>query len=233
MKFMKVFCKTHSLWEEGSRKLSTINESTISSASDDIIKSWNLASQKLKNWYTSSEKFGKEVMEFNNLFKYWFIIPWLAYVLISSLKTATALQPWTLPSEDTSPFSVIYYGLYNFNQIFTLLVTLYFAKRSNYQHNKYVRKLRSIQLSSAINNTELSFAQQLPVEKKDYDFIPRIWKTNISVEIDNSLYTVSALSGIFISIVRSLFFIKDCNYHEEFLIVIIESKKKKFCKFNY
>ncbi len=98
------------------------------SASDDIVKSWNLASQKFKNWYTSYEKVGKEVMELNNLFKYWFIIPWLAYVLISSLKTATALQPWTLPSKDPSPFLVIYYGLYNFNQIFTLLVILYFAK---------------------------------------------------------------------------------------------------------
>ena len=211
MKFMKVFCKTHSLWEEGYNELSIIDESTTSSASDKIVKSWNLASQKFKNWYTSYEKVGKEVMELNNLFKYWFIIPWLAYVLISSLKTATALQPWTLPSEDPSAFSVIYYGLYNFNQIFTLLVILYFAKRSNYQHNQYVRQLRSIQLSSAINNTELSFAQQLPVEKRDYDFIPRIWKTNISVEIDNSLYTFSALSGIFFSIARSLFFIKNCN----------------------
>ncbi len=37
MKFMKVFCKTHSLWKKGSKKLSIINESTISSASDDII----------------------------------------------------------------------------------------------------------------------------------------------------------------------------------------------------
>ncbi len=78
------------------------------SVSDDIVKSWNLASQKFKNWYTSYEKVGKEVMELNNLFKYWFIIPWLAYVLISSLKTATALQPWTLPSKDPSPFLVIY-----------------------------------------------------------------------------------------------------------------------------
>ncbi len=58
-----------------------------------------------------------------------------------------------------------------------------------------MRQLRSIQLSSAINNTELSFAQQLPVEKKDYDFIPRIWKTNIGVKIDDFVYFAISFSA--------------------------------------
>ncbi len=64
----------------------------------------------------------------------------------------------------------------------------------------------SIQLSSAINNIELSFAQQLPVEKKNYDFIPRIWKANISVEIDNSVCTSQFLSqpSLFIRCILSL-----------------------------
>ncbi len=172
-----------------------------------------------KNWKAVSEDFhqrtmayrsiGRQVMLIQDLFQTWFIIPWIVYLMASSLKTYNILRPWNLDDDGNSPPSNIphlYYLLYNVNQFITLLLPFLCAKKINTYHQKYYNTIRESQLKKFWDNPDqLSLARQLNIEKEDnYDFVPRIVLTKISINISSPLYIILLLAGLFLSVSKSL-----------------------------
>lgn len=172
-----------------------------------------------KNWKAVSEDFhqrtmayrsiGRQVMLIQDLFQTWFIIPWIVYLMASSLKTYNILRPWNLDDDGNSPPSNIphlYYLLYNVNQFITLLLPFLCAKKINTYHQKYYNTMRESQLKKFWDNPDqLSLARQLNIEKEDnYDFVPRIVLTKISINISSPLYIILLLAGLFLSVSKSL-----------------------------
>lgn len=156
-----------------------------------------------KKHYKAYSKIGKQVKEINELFQTWFVLPWVIYLIVSSLKAYNILRPWASDSDGVTPASnipQIYYLLYNLNQFVTLLIPYLYAKKINTYHHKYYKRMRNLQLVRF--KDRLSFAGQL-LEKR-YGFLPRILGTSITISIGSPLYVVILLAGIFLSIAESL-----------------------------
>ena len=176
---------------------------------EKVLRDWKAVSNDFQVHYKAYSNIGKQVRVVNELFQTWFIIPWVVYLIASSLKTYNVLRPWANDSDvDTPPSSIprIFYLLYNLNQFVTLLIPYLCAKKINTYHHKYYKTMRMQQLARFKDEpSRLSFANQLLVEKEErYDFLPRILGTSITISIGSPLYVVILLAGIFLSIADSL-----------------------------
>ena len=176
---------------------------------EKVLRDWKAVSSDFQDHYKAYSNVGKQVRVINELFQTWFIIPWVVYLIASSLKTYNVLRPWANDSDgDTPPSNIprIYYLLYNLNQFVTLLIPYLCAKKINTYHHKYYKRMRNRQLVRFKNEpSRFSFANQLLVEKEErYDFLPRILGTSITISIGSPLYVVILLAGIFLSVAESL-----------------------------
>lgn len=156
---------------------------------------------------------GKDVRVINRIFQTWFIIPWVVYFIASSLKTSNILRPWSTEEDGVTHYPTvpqIYYFLYNVNQFITLVIPYVCVRMMNIYHQKYHGILRSEQLEKFRSDpSRLAFARQLVIEKEeDFDFMPHIVGTNITISIGSPLYVVILLGGLVISVSRVLFDLK-------------------------
>ena len=176
---------------------------------EKVLQDWKAVSSDFQDHYKAYSNIGKQIRVINELFQTWFIIPWVVYLIASSLKTYNILRPWANDSDgDTPPSNIprIYYLLYNLNQFVTLLIPYLCAKKINTYHHKYYKRMRNWQLVRFKDEpSRLSFANQLLVEKEErYDFLPRILGTSITISIGSPLYVIILLAGIFLSVAESL-----------------------------
>lgn len=174
-----------------------------------VLLDWNVVSEDYQKHAQDYAAIGKHVQEIQELFQTWFIVPWVVYLLASSLKTYNILRPWHSDGDgDTPPSNIphIYYLLYNINQFITLLIPYLCAKKMNTYHQKYYKLMRDNQLKVFEKEpSKLSFARQLVIEKEEcYDFMPRIIGTSITINIGSPLFVVLLLAGLFLSVMESL-----------------------------
>ena len=170
---------------------------------------WKEVSEDFMERAIAYNKIGNQVLLIQDLFQTWFILPWIVYLMASSLKTYNILRPWNLDGDGNSPPSDIpqlYYLLYNANQFITLLIPFLCAKKINTYHQKYYKLMRESQLKKFWDKpSRLSLARQLYIEKKGkFDFVPRIWGTQVSINIRSPLYIILLLAGLFLSVTKSL-----------------------------
>ncbi len=173
------------------------------------LSDWNLVSKDWKLYDKNYTDIGKQVHAIQELFQSWFIVPWVIYIVATSLKTYNVLRPWRADSDGDTPIAdipQIYYLLYNLNQFITLLIPYLCARKMNTYHQKFFNLSRNKQLKKCWGNpSRLTIAQQLEVEwEEDFDFLPRIPGTNIQISLGNPLYVILLLAGIFFSICESL-----------------------------
>ena len=86
---------------------------------------WKVVSEDCQQRAIGYNNIGNRVMLVLDMFQTWFILPWIVYLMASSLKTYNILRPWNLDGDGNSPPSDIpqlYYLLYNANQFITLLI---------------------------------------------------------------------------------------------------------------
>ncbi len=175
----------------------------------EILKDWKTVSVDYQKRAKEYVRIGNQVSEIQELFQTWFIIPWIVYFIASSLKTYNILRPWQTDGDGNEPtvdIPQIYYLLYNVNQFITLLIPFLCAKKMNTYHQKYHKISRDLQLYTFEENTSrFASARQLQIEKEgDYDFLPRIWGTSITINISSPLYVILLLAGLFLSVTESL-----------------------------
>lgn len=178
----------------------------------DVLQDWKEVSSDWKERCDEYAEIGNKAQAVHKIFQTWFIVPWVIYLLASSLKTYNILRPWSADGDGSTPpadIPQIYYLAYNLNQLITLIVPFLCAKKINTYHKKYFKVMRNKQLIKfEDSSSRLSFARQLvPVGSQpteEYDFIPRIIGTNIEIPIGSPMYIIVLLTGIFLSVSESL-----------------------------
>lgn len=185
------------------------NALLLDGAPKKILEDWKMVSsdfQVLSKRYT---EIGKQVQVIQDLFQPWFVVPWIVYLIASSLKTYNVLRPWNADGDGDTPLSSIphiHYLLYNINQFITLIIPYLCAKKINTYHQKYFKIMRDHQLKKFEDDpSRLSLARQLMLDRKNLnDFVPRIIGTSITISIGNPLFVIILLVGIFLSVSESL-----------------------------
>ena len=206
--FVYVSSRVYNLWLVKSPSNEDREDDTNIECSEEIT-SWFTVCKDFKIRLEKYHTTGAKAKKFNEHFQAWFILPWIIYNLISSVNTMNALRPWTLEKNQPPLLSISYYILNNISSFITLLLPLFCAKRANRSHHEYYKHMRKSQMKKYSNKSEkqLFYAKQLYIQKEeDFDFVPHVGWTNITIEVDSSLYFILLLSGIFFTIVNSIFY---------------------------
>lgn len=201
--------------EEQEISLSSSHELAVNRDSENsmqaFLKDWEIVSADYKKRADNYVTIGNQVAVINELFQPWFFIPWVIYFITSFLKAYNVLRPWDVVESDgdSPPFDIpqIYHMLFNINQFITLVIPYLCVRKINTYHQKYYNAMRNDQLRRFKGkSTRLSLARQLRIEKEEeYDFIPRIFGSTITINIGNPLYAAFLLAGLFLSVTRSFF----------------------------
>ena len=150
---------------------------------------------------------GRKVELILEIFQTWFVIPWLLYFVGSSLDIDHILRSWKHGSNSDGryDFPEIAYMVYNFNQIFFLMIAFLCSKKMNTDHCEYFSWSRNQQLDKFKTASKMAFASLNKIEKKDhFDFAPRIWGSSIKIPINNSIYIVVLFVSVFFTVIEGL-----------------------------
>ena len=176
---------------------------------ENFLKDWKVSSNEHDELSKQYEQRGKNSQIICEIFKTWFIVPWITYFIATSIKTKHVLSPWLQDPEEVEVekklLPAIYYMLYNIFQVISLLVAYISGLKMNIYHQTYYASLRKTQLSSPKSNTQYTLARILHIEKKEqYDFVPHVAFTQIKIPMDNPLYVIFLLLGIFFTVCGTL-----------------------------
>ena len=165
-------------------------------ASKDYSKRWKLYIKK-----------GERVKHILEIFKPWFVLPWILFFISSSLSTDQILQSWNDSSSSNGKynFAEASYMVYNFNQLFLLALPYLCSKMMNMNHSSYVYSTRIQQLGAQKTASRAAFAHMSKIEEEgSFHFVPRVWGTSIKIELNSPLYIILLLLGIFFTFVDAL-----------------------------
>jgi heme/copper-type cytochrome/quinol oxidase subunit 2 len=167
---------------------------------EEVLQDWKSVSTRFRKEYNAYTSIGSKARLMNDLYQTWFILPWVIYLIVCSLKSYSILRPWIANNDEDKTIPQIYHLLYIINQFITLLIPYLCATVINTYHHKYY-KTRKNQLDM----NKSSFARLLLIDKEErYDFTPRILGTSITINIGSSFYVIILLAGLFLSVVKSL-----------------------------
>ena len=174
-----------------------------------LLEDWKVVTRDHQERAQEYARIGTQVQEIQKLFQTWFIVPWVAFLLNTSIKTHNVLRPWISEAGDVPPkeTSKVFYLLCNVNQFICLLIPYLCACIINTYHQNYYKHMRNQQLKRfEASASRYSIARQLVIEKEEeYDFLPRVVGTNITISMGSTLYVFFLLIGLFFSTVGSLF----------------------------
>lgn len=178
-----------------------------------VLLDWKIVSADFEMRTQQYIATGRKVQVIHELFQNWFVVPWLAYFIASSLEINDVIRPWKADGKSDSKSSEIfqvYYLLYNINQFITLLIPFLCAQVMNTFHRRYHERMRHQQLKQFRDNpSRLSFACQLEAEKDgEYDFMPRIAGTRISIPIGSPFFLIILLGEVLLSVLGTLVHVK-------------------------
>lgn len=98
-----------------------------------------------------------------------------------------------------------YYIVYNFNQIYLLILPFLCSNQINADHDQYFSQSRTHQLCRYETASMMALASMNRFDKEEkFNFISQIWGSNIEVPVDNALYILFLLIKIFFTVVRTL-----------------------------
>ena len=170
---------------------------------EDYLEDREITNRDHKSRTEDYDQKGTEIRHILNIFETWFPVPWIIYLISASLDTDSILLVWknSLSDEAEYDFSEVTYMVYNFNQLFLLILPFLCSKKMNTYHRKY-RYQPPWKYASA---SKMALASMNNIEKNDrYDFIPRIWGTHVEFRVENPLLIVFLLVGIFFTIVEAM-----------------------------
>ena len=152
---------------------------------------------------------GGKVEQILQIFQTWFILPWVLYFIASSLDTEDILKPYHSGSENNSSkrydFIELTFIVYSSNQLLLLALPYFCTKKINAYHRKYRIKSRREQIKRQKTASRKAFAHINKIEEESqFNFIPRIWGTDIRIQVDNPLYVVLLLVGFFFTVINTL-----------------------------
>ena len=146
-------------------------------------------------------KRGPQVEQIMFPFNIWFMLPWITHYLTTSINPHLILAPWMSHMHVTR----IFYLTYNVLKFAELLVQYLCALKMNQYHNEYYDKMRDKQILKYQSPKYQAIASKLGIDYKDkYNFYPTILKINTKINMENPLYILLLLLGIFMNATQVL-----------------------------
>ena len=175
------------------------------SQEEQFIEDWSVVSKKHGELAVRYEQVGQKVECITQIFQTWFMIPWIIFFIVASAETNNALKPWS-DGETVTTISALHYTIYSVNQILSLLIPYLCGLKMNMFHSKFHEDLRNEQMAEDQTSSRRALARIMYIEKIErFDFVSRVWGTNIKIRMSSPLYVVFLLIGIFFTICSSLF----------------------------
>lgn len=208
--FILATAATHQIWSTDSidKAIEDFEDNNRPQTLDEYLQDEKATCDDHKERLTQYEDKGNEVKAILNLFKPWFLIPWISLAISISLDTEEVLRSWKdIGLDDVKyEFSEIVYMVYSANQLVLLATAYVCAKIMNTQHDLYHDESRLAQLQKyKLTASRMGFACQNKIVKNDaYNFTPRFWCTRLKVSLDNPLYVLVLLVGYFFTVINSL-----------------------------
>ena len=199
------------IWSVDSLKHDTVEPKDVGTKSTIFLTDWTASSTKHNELSKQYDERGEKSQQVGEIFKTWFIVPWITFFIATSIKTKNVLSPWLQVEEakevDKELLPAVYYMMYNIFQVISLLVAYVSALKMNTHHHTYYTALRKKQLNAYKKNTSRqALARILHIEKKEqYDFIPHVAFTHIKIHMDSPLYVIFLLLGVFFAICGALY----------------------------
>ena len=129
---------------------------------------------------------GKQVKKIAGIFETWFLFPWIIFFLISSLKAKNILSLWKEDAEEVEFLALVYFMLYNVNQMIFLIIPYLCAKKMNQYHHQCVMQQLQIQAD------------------ENYDVEPHLWGLGLKVKMKSFIYTLFLVMGLVFTIFTPL-----------------------------
>lgn len=144
---------------------------------------------------------GEKVKNILEIFQAWFILPWILFFVSSSLDNSEIIKLWKDgPTDDDGQYSwqEATYMVYILNQLILLTVAYLCSKKMNAYHSNYITRSRNQQLQKYPTDSRKTFASMTKIKKDDsLDFTPRIWGTNVKIDVENPFYIAMLLISLF------------------------------------
>ena len=170
-----------------------------------ILEDWNVCSNKFDELSQNYHQRGKKCQIICEIFKAWFIVPWITYFIATSIKTTNVLSPWLKDEQEIQVekrlLPAIYYIMYNIFQLIALLVGYLCGLKINAYHHVYYASMRRAQRNAFNSSSRRAFAHIIRTQKiEQYDFIPHVAYAYLKIPMDNPLYMLFLLLGIFFTV---------------------------------
>lgn len=191
--------------EDSTRSPNTNTRSEQPSEEEQFIEDWSVVSKKHGELAVRYEQVGEKVECVTQIFQTWFMVPWIIFFIVASAETNNVLKPWS-DGETVTTISALHYTIYGVNQVLSLLIPYLCGLKMNMFHSKFHEELRNEQMAEGQASSRRALARIMYIEKIErYDFVSRVWGTNIKIRMSSPLYVVFLLIGIFFTICSSLY----------------------------
>ena len=181
--------KVKKIWKNASESILESN------ASDHTAVSLHA---RLTDEYTRA---GEEVQEITKIFEMWFLSPWIIFFLASSLDSKNILSPWNERKKEVETLPLVYFMLYNINQVILLIIAYVCAKKMNHSHHQFVQRIQKQQLNPSRGEEYLAEQRKMLIKVEEiYDFVPRVWLLGFKAKMNSFIYVILLLMGWFFTI---------------------------------
>ena len=148
---------------------------------------------------------GKRVKSINKVFQTWFLFPWVIFFIASSLDAKNILAIWNNEREKVLQLPIIYFVLYNINQMVLLIIPYMCGRNIDHNNEKCNKRIKAMQLKNTHNDKFRAEQRKMLIEKEEnYDFVPHVWGLGFRVKMNSFIYIVFLLLGLFLTICGAL-----------------------------
>lgn len=148
---------------------------------------------------------GERVRKINEVFQTWFLFPWVAFFIASSVDAKNTLAIWDQEKNKVEHLPMIYLLLYNICQILLLLIPYMCGRKIDHYNQLSIIEIQSIQLMSSWSDEFRAQQRQMLIQKEDiYDFVPRVWGLGFQVKMNSLIYIIFLLLGLFFTICHAM-----------------------------
>ena len=141
---------------------------------------------------------GKEVTKIAHIFQSWFLLPWIIFFLASSVEAKDILSIWNENSESIETLPMVYFVLYNINQVIFLLIPYMCGQKMNHYHHQCHLRIQEEQLNTeCMSNGDLAESRKLLIQQEcAYDFVPCFWGLGFKVRMNSIIYIIFLILGL-------------------------------------
>ena len=183
--------KVKEIWKSVLANIRNVNEETT------------LLHASLTSTYRNA---GEQVKKIARIFETWFLFPWIIFFLASSLKAKNILSLWNDDEEEIEILPLVYFMLYNINQMIFLIIPYLCAKKMNHYHHQCVEGIQKKQLNTEMGEGFVANQRKLLIQvDKNYDVEPHVWGLGFKVKMNSFIYILFLLLGLFFTLFTPMF----------------------------